>query len=454
MTNTLQAANEGRSSRLLGHVVLLALSAVGIWALSVRFSEGLIVTHLTQHVPWGLWISLYIYFIGLSAGSFLLSTLIYVFGMKRFEAAGPLALLQALGCLVLGMLLIWIDLGHPARFLNVFAYWNYSSVLAWESALYLAYSVVIIAELYLVLRPALARRAHSGGPLAGLAKKLAFAGEAEEKAWRSKAARWMLLLGIIGIPIAIGVHGGTGAIFAVVKSRPTWYTGLFPIVFLVSALASGGALLTFLTAISSRLPKAQKLDLVRSLGRLTVGVVALDLLLLGSEMLVVFYGGIPHHVAGWHQIMFGPFWWIFWFVQVGLGAVVPILVVLGKRTGNAIGPLAIAGLLVVFGIIGVRLNIVVPAQIEPEFATLPDAYHHLRFVRGYFPSGNEWLVGLGVVAIGTWLFFVARRLLPLDEAEQLAGDHSTAAAGPPPIHAKAEGRPAAAAGHVSSGGDL
>ncbi|MFN3484615.1 MAG: NrfD/PsrC family molybdoenzyme membrane anchor subunit, partial [Planctomycetota bacterium] len=179
-------------------------------------------------------------------------------------------------------------------------------------------------------------------------------------------------------------------------------------------------LLTCLTAAALRLPQPQKLQLVQTLARLTVGIVVVDLLLVASEVLVVFYGGMPHHVAGWKSILFGPFWWVFWFVQIGLGAIVPILLVAGRRTGQSLGGLGLAGLLIVFGVAGVRLNIVIPAQIEPEFAALPLAYRHLRFETGYFPSGNEWLVALGTLAIGVWMFLLARKVLPLEAAETAA----------------------------------
>jgi molybdopterin-containing oxidoreductase family membrane subunit len=402
----------------LGYIVLLLLTAVGLWAVWVRFAEGLMVTDLTQHVPWGLWISLYIYFIGLSAGSFLLSTLVYVFRIKRFEPVGPLALLQALGCLMTGMALIWIDLGHPWRFLNIFLYWNPTSVMAWEALFYAGYSVILLVELYLVFKPALSRRVQAGGPWVRLSRVLSLGGGDCGATWQARAGRLLLVFGIIGIPVAIGVHGGTGAIFAVVKSRPTWYTGLFPIVFLVSALASGGALLTFLTAATSRLPETRKLDLLRGLARMTVGILALDLLLTASETLVVFYGGIPQHIAGWKYILFGQFWWVFWFIQLGLGAVVPILIVAGRRTGRSIAWLGLSGLLVAIGVVGVRLNIVIPAQMEPELPGLADAYHQMRFAQGYFPSANEWLVSLLAIALVVWAFLLARKILPLAEVEK------------------------------------
>ncbi|HLG42249.1 MAG TPA: NrfD/PsrC family molybdoenzyme membrane anchor subunit [Planctomycetota bacterium] len=362
---------------------LVSVTAAGLAAIVVRLWEGLGVTNMTQHVPWGLWIALYIYLIGLSAGSFLLSTLVYVFGVRRFEPVGPLALLQALICMLLAIVLILLDLGHPERFLHVFIYWNPTSVLAWECLFYTAYIAIIVTELYLVFgRPASARK-------------------------------WLRILGLIGIPVAVGVHGGTGAIFAVVKSRPTWYTGLLPIIFLVSAVVSGGALLTFLSAAVLPSDRDRKLPIIRTLATITAATVALDLLLLASEVLVTFYGGMSSHVAAWKSILFGPYAWVFWGVQIALGALIPMLIVAHPRARASIAWLGAAGVLVVVGVVGVRLNIVIPPLIEPEFAALPAAYQHERFATGYFPSLNEWLVSMGVVALGVWGFAAGLRWLPI-----------------------------------------
>ena len=65
-------------------VILIAVTLVGFSALGVRLIEGLRSTSLNSIVSWGLWVSIYIFLIGISAGSFLLSTLIYVFGSRQF----------------------------------------------------------------------------------------------------------------------------------------------------------------------------------------------------------------------------------------------------------------------------------------------------------------------------------------------------------------------------------
>ncbi|MBI5725085.1 MAG: polysulfide reductase NrfD [Planctomycetes bacterium] len=407
-------------ARLLGYLILLAVSAVGVWAIFGTLRDGHIEATTTQNVPWGLWVALYIFFLGLSAGSFLLSTLVYVFGIKKLEPAGPLALLQALGCLVLGGMLILLDLGHPARMYKIITSMNPTSVMAWMGFFYNIYIVVVLVEIYFALRPQLVLKAQAGGSSAWWYRLLALGSKRLDPASLARDKKWLMALGILGIPIAITVHGGVGSIFAVAKARPNWFGGLFPIIFLISALASGGALLALLTAVFSRLPKEAKRGVVRTIMRLTVGILAFDLLLMCSEIMVTYYGNIPHEVAGWNFAMFGPSWWVFWLIQLAVGAAIPILIVINPKTGRSAGWLGLAGLLVVVGIIGARWNLVVPPQLTPTFDALPNAYHHARFALGYVPSVHEFLVGLGVVALGLWAFLLLRKLLPLDEAE-LAG---------------------------------
>ncbi|MBI2911137.1 MAG: polysulfide reductase NrfD, partial [Chloroflexi bacterium] len=156
------------------YLALVVLSLVGLWTLGVRLVEGLASTFLTSYIAWGLWVSVYIYFIGLSAGSFLLSTMIYVFGMHRLEKVGRVALLTALFALGAGLLFIWIDLGHPERFWEIFARPHFTSLMTIESWLYLIYMALICAELWLVMRDDLsALRDTSTGWRASLYRTLA-----------------------------------------------------------------------------------------------------------------------------------------------------------------------------------------------------------------------------------------------------------------------------------------
>ncbi len=410
-----------RQNRLLvslGWTVLLVVTAVGLGAVVIRAVRGLGVTNLNYIVPWGLWVAFYIYFIGLSAGSFLLSTLIYVFGYKKLEPIGRLALFSALIALLAGLFFVLIDLGHMERFWTVFKNRNWWSVLEIEIHFYVLYIIVLLAELWLLMRQDLIRCAQQGTDWrARLCGILTLGSRDLSEASAARDWRIVRILGLLGIPIAIGVHGGTGAIFAVVKARPLWYGPLFPIIFIVSALASGAALLTFLLAFFAGrgLDPEQRRDLVITLGRLTVGFLLFDLLLIWSEFSVGIYGGIPEHVEVLRLIMFGPFWWVFWLVQLLFGAIIPIFLVLWPPTGRDPRVVGLAGLMVVIGIVGVRLNIVIPALNLPVLPGFHEAYTMLPAPTQVVPALTEtqirtvtWLVvlaaivTLGIVAAIAW----------------------------------------------------
>ena len=85
-------------------VVLFGAGLVGWYD---RLTSGHLNANYGSLVPWGLWVAAYIYFIGLSAGSFLISSLVYVFNMKRFERIGRLAVFTAVVTLFLALLSIW-----------------------------------------------------------------------------------------------------------------------------------------------------------------------------------------------------------------------------------------------------------------------------------------------------------------------------------------------------------
>ena len=87
-------------------IIVLVLVLVGLSFLGYRYAAGLMITNMGNVVSWGIWIALYILFIGLSAGSFLLSTLIYVFNAKRYEPIGRLALYSAAVCLIIALLFV------------------------------------------------------------------------------------------------------------------------------------------------------------------------------------------------------------------------------------------------------------------------------------------------------------------------------------------------------------
>lgn len=409
------SARRRRVAALAALAVLGAATVAGGWAFLEVFLHGHAGEGTTVHVPWGLWVALYLFFLGLSVGAFLVSTLATVFRLERVSEAVPLALVSALGCLILAGLLILVDLGHPERMPLVLTALHPSSPMAWMSVLTSLYGLLLVGQIYVTLRRRLAEWVREGRRPERLYRLLTLGRIGTDARSLERDRRWQRRLAGAGLVAAVALLMTEASIFAVVKARPNWFGGLFPAMVLVSAVASGAALVTFLAAVT--LPAgASKTEAVPCLARLTAGVLVFEALLLAGEIVTGLYGDVPHERAAWTLTLQGPFAWLFWGVQVGLGLVVPLVLVGARATRERVAWLGLAGLVAVVGTVGTRVNMIIPAQMVPVLEGLAEAYPHPRFALGYWPAAEEFLVGLGTFALGAWLYLAARRWLPLAAA--------------------------------------
>lgn len=379
-------------------------------SLFVRLSEGLNPTHLGSYVTWGLWEAGYIYFVGLSAGAFLLSTLIYVFGVKKLKPIGKLSLLTALVTLLAAMLSIWVSLGHMERFPKLIFSTSFTSLMGWMVWFYTAYFILLLLELWFALRIDLVELSSQAGFRARLAKVLTFGKISTDLSSAARDERYLKILGSIGVPLAIAFHGGVGALFAVVGARPYWNTSLFPIIFLVGALLSGGAMLTFLSYLTLPQDNTRE-EIISFLGKIVFTFLIIDVILELTEFLVNFYAGIPAHVYGMKQVLFGKFWWVFFVVHLGLGVILPIF--LFSRTKKSSRVIAIVSVLIALTFFAVRLNIVIPGLLMPQLEGLDRAFQEPRLVFHYFPTITEWLVQIWIAALAIFCFLIGFRLFPI-----------------------------------------
>ncbi len=442
-----------RNRLLLGTagVLWVALLAAGLVGVALRQTTGHELAGYSTYVPWGLGVSTYIYLVGLSAGTFLVSSLIYVFGMRRLEPVGKIALFTAAVTLLGALLSIWFDIGHMERFWYVYVYGRPTSMMAWMVWLYTAYLVLIVAELWIAMRADLAVWARDTGFRGAVGRALLFApalepaAEAEDdpppegigslpaivgqvlsqRGSTSAVAvdrdrRVLQVLGAMGVPLAVAFHGGVGALFGVAGARPFWNATVYPILFLSGALASGGALLTFIVAaLWPERGSPQHRELVFTLGRITLALLVFDAIVEWAEGSISVYAGIPSHVEPWMQVLFGHYFWVFWILHVLLGVIVPAtLLFLRPRSLTWVGA---AAFLIATTFISVRLNIVIPGLVVPELEGLRTAFQDSYLTFEYFPSVMEWLLVFFVGAVVLGLFFAGYRALPLvrREAEEV-----------------------------------
>jgi molybdopterin-containing oxidoreductase family membrane subunit len=415
-------------------IFILALVGfvAGSYGLYDRLANGHVNAAYGSYVPWGLWVAMYIYLVGLSAGAFLFSTLVYVFnihrggqtaavaappvgtpegaevGLHRLEDVGKLALFTALVTLFGAMFSIWLDLGHPLRAWKLLLQTNFSSIMGWMLWFYTAYFILLLVEFWLAIRADLVARSKTNA----LARFLTF-GRTDVSTQALVADRNLLrILGTIGVPLAIAFHGGVGALFGVVGARPYWNSGITPIAFLAGALLSGGALLTFLTTLFGPAQgTADHRRLVIFLGKIVLGLLAFHVLLEWAEYSVIYYASIPAHFDALQLVLFGQYWWVFWIVYVLFGVVIPALLLVVSR--NSASAIAAACFLIAFTFVAVRLNIVIPALALPEIEGLTRAFSGPGLSFEYFPTLTEWLFAIWVASLAVLVFLAGLRWLPV-----------------------------------------
>jgi Ni/Fe-hydrogenase subunit HybB-like protein len=204
---------------------------------------------------WGILVVLYPYITGLVAGAFILASLERVFNVKEVQPTYRLALLTALAFLIVAPLPLLAHLGHPLRSYEIFLTPNRQSAMAMFGFVYAWYlMVVLLVEIWFDYRKDLVLWARQEK---GLKRWIHYAltlGATDISAraikFDDKAGRWIT---IIGIPSAFLLHGYVGFIFGSVKANPWWSSVLMPVVFLLSAIVSGIALVLVIYMLSSML---------------------------------------------------------------------------------------------------------------------------------------------------------------------------------------------------------
>jgi len=112
-------------------LALLTVMVLGVIGAVYVLQQGLHVTNLTDLVPWGLWITIDLSSIAMSAGAFSLCAVVYLVGIKRFQPVARTATYIGLIGYTMAVLCLLLDIGRPDRFWHALVYWNPHSVL-WE----------------------------------------------------------------------------------------------------------------------------------------------------------------------------------------------------------------------------------------------------------------------------------------------------------------------------------
>src|SRR3990172_13412710 len=135
---------------------LLAVIAVGVYAYVPQIRVGLGVTGLNDRISWGIYITNFVFFIGVSHAGTLISAILRVTGAEWRRPITRMAEAITVFALMVGAPMVLIDMGRPERILSVFRYGRLQSPILWDVISITTYLTGSLLYLYLPLIPDMA----------------------------------------------------------------------------------------------------------------------------------------------------------------------------------------------------------------------------------------------------------------------------------------------------------
>lgn len=299
--------------------------------------ESVVTYNVFHHIAWGTSISTYFWLVGASAGSFVVSSFGWVFGLKRFKPLTMTASVTAIIMLLLvPILLIW-DLGKPVRFIYLLlpSYWHSTGPMSWGTVLILTYPMAMIVYTFFVIRN-------------------------DEK--------WAKFFGIIAIVLALSTHWYTGVVMELNPGRLLNHTPLAPLLFLTGAFISGIGLLILILWVRNMIVAAEKrIDwtLIGEMSQYMMYGLVFDAFLLFLEFLQSLYGSSSAVLA--HEVvLLGVFRFSYLWMEIVIGLVIPFFILATPLKKQKV-LLIMAAYMVCFGVWGMRIWWVMGGQYLQTF---------------------------------------------------------------------------------------
>ena len=381
------------------YVLLLlggGVTAAGLYAAHSMETHGHAITGMTNQVVWGLPHVFAIFLIVAASGVLNVASIGSVFGQALYKPRAPLSGLLSLAMLAGGLTVLMLDLGRPDRVIVAATHYNASSVFAWNVLLYSGMAAIVALYLWTLLE----RRMNRYAKAAGVAALI----------WR------------------FALTTGTGSIFAFLVARQAYQSAVLAPLFIVLSFAWGLAAFLIVQAAmyawnGQTLPEAVRARMARLLG---VFVAAALYLVAVYHLTNLYFAKQTAFEAfillgrGDPSGLFAP---LFWLGYVGLGALLPMLLL---WLPQAAGPrsLLAACALVLLGAFALLFVFIIGGQAFP-LEIFPGYTATSSFADGtvevYNPRWPEWLLGFGGLGVAFLLTTIGVRALDFLPQDDFVG---------------------------------
>ncbi|MDD4505733.1 MAG: polysulfide reductase NrfD [Sulfurospirillaceae bacterium] len=338
--------------------------------------------NVTRQHPWGLLISMYVFFVVSSTGLCIISSIGHVFGIPEFQQIGKRAIAGAIITISSGFAVIALEIGHPVTMLiyNVLTP-GLTSAIWWMGTLYGMYLAFICLEFFFLA--------------------------IKENHTLSK------FFGIGGLLVGLAAHSNLGAVFGFLVSRPSANGVFYPVYFILSAMITGCYLIFLMYGFRYKMNFPAKVEVMLvKLSKILGMLLAVLIFFEAWKILTAVYGDLPERGATIMHSIKHP---NFWFGELILGMLIPFTIILVSNA-KAIKATVYASITGMVGIFFMRYDLVHDTLLYPMRTLKISEYELAPTFLEYFPSFAEFAIGFGGIGISLFLYYVADKVFNLDES--------------------------------------
>ncbi len=374
--------------------ILWFFIAFGCVTAILRLINGLgATTGLTDSNPWGFWIGFDVMAgVALAAGGFVLAAIVHVFHLEQFKPIVRPAVLTAFLGYVIVAIGLMLDLGLPWNIWHPMVFWQHHSVLFEVGVCVMLYLTVLLLE----VAPVILEYPLFSFPLF--------------KNLYQVLKRFTIPLVILGIMLSTLHQSSLGSLFLIMPFRvhELWYTPNIYILYFISAVALGCSMVIFESTLTALIyDHKPKLELLRALGKIASGVLALYVVVRLGD--IIFHGKFPAVFEG-----SGPS--ILFITEILISGVIPMILFNLKAVNSSTRGVFLASAMVVFGFVMNRQDIFLTMSRKGPL---------------YFPWFSEIMISVALVSGATmvFIFFVEHfdlfgEGLPSEKAEIGTGQYT------------------------------
>jgi len=405
----------GRST-LIWIGFLLIVIGWGLYCYIHQLRNGLGVTAMRDYVSWGLYISTFVFFIGISHSGTLVSAILRISKQEWRRPITRSAELLTFVSLLFGGILPIIDLGRPDRLANIVIFGRVQSPLVWDVISICTYLVGSTTFLFLPMIPDMAlcrdRLTVCDSRFKKFRKwlytKMALGWKGTKSQWHTLELT-MTTMTIVIIPVAVSVHTVVSYIFAMTL-RPGWDSTVFGPYFVTGALYSGSAGVILGMAAFRKLYHLEKYITLKHfdlMGRIQLALTLIYAYLNLNEYWIPAYKMATAEGRLLTDLFYGSYSKAFWTCQFGT-VMLPIIFLAIPKLRKPL-MISITCIIIVAGAWVKRYLIVVPTLLHPfmPIQEVPESWS------SYFPNYVEFSVTAACLAGIFLIITLFSKLFPM-----------------------------------------